>query len=68
VHLFSKLFDYVLIPAHCSTAFGKAGIYLYDPRAIKNDRLVKTTSSTITTIKHKMIVIQLLHVQLMMLN
>jgi hypothetical protein len=49
VHVFSKLYDFALIPAHCSTAFGKAGIYPYDPRAIKNDRVVKTACSTTIT-------------------
>jgi hypothetical protein len=46
VQLFSKLYEYALIPTHCSTAFGKAGIYPFDPRAAKNDRVVKTTLST----------------------
>lgn len=41
VHLFRSLYDYALIPAHCSTAFAKAGIYPYDPRVVKNDRIVK---------------------------
>ena len=31
VHLFSKLYGYALIPAHCSTAFAKADIYPFDP-------------------------------------
>ena len=48
VHSFGKLYDFALIPTHCSTAFGKAGIYPYDPRAIKNDRIVKTTLSATT--------------------
>jgi hypothetical protein len=46
VQLFAKLYEYALLPTHCSTAFGKAGIYPYDPRVIKNDRVVKTTLST----------------------
>ena len=49
VELFAKLYDFALIPTHCSTAFGKAGIYPYDPRAIKYDRIVKTSLSETTT-------------------
>jgi hypothetical protein len=49
VVLFSKLYDFALIPAHCSTDFGKTGIYPYDPRVIKNDRVVKNASSTTST-------------------
>jgi hypothetical protein len=45
VNLFSKLYDYALLPAHCSTAFAKAGVYPFDPRVIKNDRMVKTILS-----------------------
>jgi hypothetical protein len=41
IELFGKLYDYALIPGHCSTAFAKAGIYPYDPRVINNDRIVK---------------------------
>ena len=29
--LFPKLYEYALIPAHCSTAFAKSGIFPYDP-------------------------------------
>ncbi|CAF3501171.1 unnamed protein product [Rotaria sp. Silwood2] len=46
VQLFSKVYDFALIPAHCSTAFAKAGIFPYDPRVIKNDRIIKNTLST----------------------
>jgi len=49
VPLFSKLYDYALIPVHCSTAFGKAGIHPYDSSVIKNDRVVKSTVSATTS-------------------
>ncbi|CAF1281410.1 unnamed protein product, partial [Rotaria magnacalcarata] len=47
VRLFSKLYEYALIPGHCSTAFAKTGIFPYDSRAIKNDTIIKNTLSTI---------------------
>ncbi|CAM4741899.1 unnamed protein product [Rotaria magnacalcarata] len=47
VRLFSKLYEYALIPGHCSAAFAKAGTFPYDPRAIKNDRIIKNRLSTI---------------------
>jgi len=43
VHMFSNLYNYALIPAHCSAAFAKAGIFPFDKRAIKNDRIIKST-------------------------
>ncbi|CAF4250243.1 unnamed protein product, partial [Rotaria sordida] len=49
VQLFSKLYNYALIPPHCSTAFAKAGIFSFDYRAIKNDRILKNSLSTTVT-------------------
>ena len=49
VQLFSKLYNYALIPAHCSTAFAKAGIFPFDRRSIKNDRIIKNGLSAATT-------------------
>ena len=49
VQLFSKLYNYALIPAHCSTAFAKAGVFPFDRQAIKNDRIIKNGLSTATT-------------------
>ena len=46
IRLFSKLYDDALIPAHCSTAFAKAGIYPYDPRAVKHHRIIRTDLPT----------------------
>ncbi|CAF2143517.1 unnamed protein product [Rotaria magnacalcarata] len=51
VRLFAKLYDYALLPAHCSPSFAKAGIYPYDPRIIRKEKLIKngTNASTTTT-------------------
>jgi hypothetical protein len=46
IRLFSKLYDDALIPAHCSTAFAKAGIYPFDPRAVKQHRIIRTDLPT----------------------
>ena len=49
VQLFAKLYEYALIPAHCSTAFAKSGIFPYDPRAVKRDKIIKhALASTMT--------------------
>ncbi|CAF2107337.1 unnamed protein product, partial [Rotaria magnacalcarata] len=40
VKLFAKLYDYALLPAHCSPSFAKAGIFPYDPRIIRQDNLI----------------------------
>jgi hypothetical protein len=48
IHMFSKLYDYALIPAHCSAAFAKAGIFPFDKRAIKSCRIIKNASSSST--------------------
>ncbi|CAF4410754.1 unnamed protein product [Rotaria sp. Silwood2] len=39
-------YNYALLPTHCSSAFGKAGIFPYDPRVIKRDKIKKTSSSS----------------------
>ena len=49
VQLFSKLYDYALIPAHCSTAFAKSGIFPYDPGAVKKDKIIKHALPSTTT-------------------
>ena len=47
---FVQLFyEYTLIPAHCSTAFAKSGIFPYDPRAVKKDKIIKYPLPSITT-------------------
>lgn len=46
VNTFSKLYDFALIPAHCSTAFAKAGVYPFDKRVVKSDRIIKSKSSS----------------------
>ena len=46
IQLFSKLYKYALIPAHCLTAFAKAGTFPSNRRAIKNDRIIKNGLST----------------------
>lgn len=46
IRLFAKLYDDALIPAHCSTAFAKAGIYPFDPRAVKNHRIIRTDATS----------------------
>ena len=45
VQLFSKLYDFALIP-RCSMAFAKSGVYSFDPRAIKNYRIIKNNLLT----------------------
>ncbi|CAF1655586.1 unnamed protein product [Rotaria magnacalcarata] len=40
VKLFAKLYDYALLPAHCSPSLAKAGIFPYDPRIIRQDKLI----------------------------
>ncbi|CAF2019635.1 unnamed protein product, partial [Rotaria magnacalcarata] len=40
VKLFAKLYDYALLPAHCSSSLAKAGIFPYDPRIIRQDKLI----------------------------
>ena len=49
IELFSKLYDYALIPAHCSTAFAESGIFPYDPRAVKKDKIIKHALPSTTT-------------------
>ena len=49
VQLFSKLYDYSSIPAHCSTAFTKFGIFSYDPLAVKKDKIIKHALPSTTT-------------------
>ncbi len=46
VRLFSKLYDYVLLPTHCAPAFAKAGIFPYDPRIIRKEKLVTSGIDT----------------------
>jgi hypothetical protein len=41
-----------LLPTHCSSAFGKAGIFAYDLRVMKPDKLIKTSSSNSTTLNY----------------
>ena len=41
VQLFSKLYNCALIPARCSTAFPQPGIFPYDPRVVKKDKVIK---------------------------
>lgn len=45
IHLFAKLYSYALLPSHCSAAFGKAGIFPFDPRAVRRQRLTKVSPS-----------------------
>ncbi|CAF0786273.1 unnamed protein product, partial [Adineta ricciae] len=45
IRLYSRLYDYALLPAHCSSAFGKAGIIPFDPRVVKRSRLLRKSSS-----------------------
>ena len=40
VNLFSELFDYALLPAHCAPSFAKSGIYPFDPRIISKEELI----------------------------
>ena len=35
-----------MLPTHCSSDFGKAGIFPYDPRVIKRDKLIKASLSS----------------------
>ena len=49
IQLFSKLYNFALIPAHCSATFAKAGIFPFDRRAIKNDRIIKNGPSVAAT-------------------
>ncbi|CAF1272071.1 unnamed protein product [Rotaria sp. Silwood1] len=46
IRLYAQLYNYALLPTHCSSAFGKAGIFPYDPRVIKRDKIIKTSSSS----------------------
>jgi hypothetical protein len=46
VRLFSKLYDYALLPAHCAPAFAKAGIFPYDPHIIRKEKLVTSGIDT----------------------
>jgi DDE superfamily endonuclease len=45
IRLYAELYNYAFLPNHCSSAFGKAGIFPYDPRVIKRNRLVKACSN-----------------------
>ncbi|CAF4370866.1 unnamed protein product [Rotaria socialis] len=49
IRLHAQLYQYALIRAHCSSALGKAGIFPYDPRAIKRDKLIKASSRSTTS-------------------
>jgi hypothetical protein len=49
IRLYAQLYNYALLPTHCSSAFGKAGIFPYDPRVIKRDKFIKTSSSSTTS-------------------
>ncbi|CAF2130867.1 unnamed protein product [Rotaria magnacalcarata] len=49
IRLYAQLYQYALMPTHCSSAFGKAGIFPYDPRAIKRDKLIKASSRSTTS-------------------
>ena len=53
VQLFSKLYDRALIPAHCSMAFVKSGIFPYDPRTITKDKIIKNALSSTTTLSEQ---------------
>ena len=46
VRLFAKLYDYAVLPAHCSSTFEKAGIFPYVLHVIKGDKLIKFSSTT----------------------
>ncbi|CAF1525814.1 unnamed protein product [Rotaria sordida] len=46
VRLYAQLYNYALLPTHFSSAFGKAGVFPYDPRVIKRDKIIKTSSSS----------------------
>ena len=49
IRLYAQLYNYALLPTHCSSAFGKAGIFPYDPRVIKRDKLIKISLSSTTS-------------------
>ena len=34
-----------LLPSHCSSGFSRAGMYLFDPRAVTKEKLLILTSS-----------------------
>ena len=40
------MYDYALLPAHCSSTFGKAGIMPFDPRVVKRSRLLRKSTSS----------------------
>ena len=48
VKLFAKLYNYSLLPAHCAPAFAKAGIYPYDSRIIRREKLINSGADTLT--------------------
>ncbi|CAF2673924.1 unnamed protein product [Rotaria sp. Silwood2] len=51
VKLFSKLYDYALLPVHCAPSFSKSGIYPYDPQIIRKDKLINNeVDASVTTI------------------
>ena len=49
VQLFARLYEYALVPVHCSTAFAKFGIFPYDPRAVKKNKIIKHAPPSTTT-------------------
>ena len=49
VELLEKLYEYAQIAGHCSTAFAKSGIFPYDPRAVKKDKIIKHALPSTTT-------------------
>ena len=48
VQLFSKLYDYASIPAHCSTAFAKSSVFPYGQRAVTKDKIIKNAVPSTT--------------------
>ena len=49
VRLFSKLFDYALLPAHCAPSFAKSRIYPFDPRIIPKEKLINSKADSSPT-------------------
>ena len=46
VKLFAKLYNYSLLPAHCTSAFAKADIYPYDSCIIRREKLINSGTDT----------------------
>ena len=49
VKLFSKVFDYALLPAHCALSYAKFGIYPFDLRIILKEKLINNKADSSST-------------------